>query len=562
MLNKTRIGLGIDDFKELIVKNYYFVDKTLFIKEIIDLGFKVYLVLRPRRFGKTMHLSMLKYYFNITEENKNLFANTAIAKAGQDYLNYQQSHPVIFVSLKDVKAQTWEHTYALFVDLIADEYTSHSYLLDSDKLSLEQKEQFTEIAKRKASIDKIEKSLKFLSELLEKHHNKKVYILIDEYDTPIHDAFYSGYVSTLLAFMRNFLGKALKGNLSLEQGVVTGILRIAKESLFSGINNFITCSVLDNELSDYFSWNTQEVAQLLSKFQLTEHQPNLKKWYDGYHCGIKQHLYNPWSVLNFVGRKDRNFRTYWANTANPGFLRQILAKSSEQVKVELEKLLIDETLLQPIDENLTLLDFEQAGSLWTLLLFSGYLTAHHHGALPEETKWPLSIPNFEVKQALKRIIESWFTGNGNDGVLARILHELTTGNLENFRLMFTDYVEGVLSYFDVNGREPERFYHALVLGMLVTLKDTHTILSNRESGYGRYDVMLIPNNKNQLGIIIEFKKVSKSQNITLKQAAAQAFKQIEEKKYQQTLQSKGIKNIMSIAMVFSGKAVLVTDKSP
>lgn len=561
MSKKKYISLGVDDFKELITENYYFVDKSLFIKELIDLHFKVFLILRPRRFGKTMHLSMLKYFFDITENNKTLFNHLAILQAGELYTQHQQSYPVIFMTLKDVKAKNWQEHYDAFISTIAAEYKRHDYLSHSSKLSEKEKQTFHQLLNEEAPLQVVSSSLQLLSEYLEKHHEKKVYILIDEYDSPIHDAHYYGYANQLLTFMRDLLGKALKGNLSLKQAVVTGILRIGKESLFSGVNNLTTCTVLDEEFSNHFAWTTQDVEKILTYFQLTTHTENLKKWYDGYTCGTKKNLYNPWSVLNFIGRSDRGFRSYWANTGNPEVLRHALAKSSGQVKLEIEQLLNGKTLNYCIDESLTLLDFAQSRALWTLLLFSGYLTALGDGISPENNIWPLRIPNFEVKQALGRIIESWFSEESSIAIVHKAILALGEGEIEAFRLILTDYIEKVLSYFDVKGDEPERFYHALVLGMLVVLQDTHTILSNRESGYGRYDVMLIPHNKHKVGIIIEFKKISKSQNITLEQAITQAFQQIEEKNYQQTLKTAGIKKITMIAIAFFGKDVLIEVKN-
>lgn len=557
--NRKVLPLGIDDFKELREQNCYFIDKSLLIKDIIDYSLKVYLLLRPRRFGKTLHLSMLKYFFDTTEDNQKLFEDLAITKAGEKYNDFQGQYPVIFLTLKNTKASTWEKAYEQLKETIISIYEQHNYLLKSAKLNLRQKKSFENILNETASETKYQSSLKFLSECLHDHYDKQVYIFIDEYDTPIHEAYHYNYADKTIEFLRDFLGKALKGNITLKQAVITGILRIAKESLFSGINNLKTYTILDSRFNQYFGWTEQEVQKTLADYNLEHAHVNTKHWYDGYTAGDEQHIYNPWSILSFVFDEGKSLEPYWVNTGNPTLLKTILAKSDDNTKKDLEKLLNHETIEHTIDKNLTLQDFERGDSLWTLLLFSGYLTALPTPALVKDT-FPLKIPNTEVHIAFAKMIKNWFSESTKQSFLTSILNELTTGNINAFRQMLTDYIEQALSYFDVKGNEPERFYHALVLGMLVELKDTYTILSNRESGYGRYDVMLIPHDKNKLGLIIEFKKVSPTRNDSLNSAIKEALSQIKAKNYTQTLKSAGVKQVLAIAIAFAGKTVSIKEQ--
>lgn len=559
-MGNQQMPLGIDDFKELRQQDYYFVDKSLLIKEIIDKGFKVFLALRPRRFGKTLHLSMLKYFFDINEKDKHLFDHLKITRAGEKYLQKQNKYPIIFITFKNVKAKNWQEALKKIEKVISELYQEHAYLLDSPAISDDEKQTFTQIIHKKAELSDLEFSVKDLSYYLKKHFNETVYILIDEYDTPVHEAFHHQYTKDILPFMCGLLGSALKGNPNLQQAIVTGILRIAKESLFSGVNNIITFSVLDDGLSNYFGWTKQEVEKALDSFQLSQSHASVQVWYDGYTVGNSLHLYNPWSILSFIANHGKALEPYWVNTGNPALIENILAKSDDHTKKSIEQLLNGELLHYPIDINLTLANFGQGDTLWALLLFSGYLTTLPTKSLIKETR-PLKIPNEEVKIAFTKMIRNWFSQSTKPLFLSSILHELTEGNINNFKDMLTNYLEEVLSYFDVKGKEPERFYHALVLGMIVELKNTHTITSNRESGYGRYDVMVVPYDNNKPGIIIEFKKVNKANNETLAVAAQKGLDQIEEKQYALSLKTKKIQRAIAISIAFLGKKIYILEKS-
>lgn len=555
---KQRLPLGIDDFKKIRENQYYFVDKSLLIKDVIDLGFEVLLLLRPRRFGKTLHLSMLKYFFDHLEKQSNLFLDLSIEKAGTPYLKRKNSSPVIFLSLKNIKGGSWPEALSKFKKMISDIYKVHNHLLMSDQLSDFEKDTYRRILQIEADQTALESSLEDLSQYLYKHFKKKVYIFVDEYDSPIQEAHHSNYANEMLDFMRSFLGEALKGNSALAFSVVTGILKIAKESLFSGINNFKVYSVLDSPFKQYFAWTETEVNKLLINYGLENKFEEVAAWYDGYTVSTQKKLYNPWSVLNFVADRGERLRPYWVNTGNPRLLIQLLAHSTDAVKKELETLLCGNTITQKITENLVMQNLEKSDSaLWTLLLYSGYLTALPNSNLGLSSA-VLKVPNYEVKLALEDIIQNWFFESVNQSFLKTVLTSLIDDNITQFSRIFTDYSEEVLSYFDIRGDEPERFYHALVLGMLVELRQDYIIRSNRESGYGRYDVIVIPKNKSRTAFILEFKKVSREQ--TLDSALNEALQQIHEKAYDKELRAMDIKKIVTIAMAFHGKKVKIKEE--
>lgn len=558
-MKKKKLPVGLDDFHKIIHNDYYFVDKSLIVKEIIDLGAEVLLLLRPRRFGKTLHLSMLHHFFDITKSSKTLFENLNIWEEGEKYQLSLNKYPVIFISLKNIKEMSWALAYGEFKALIANLYQAHRFLLESGQLTPEKEQVFRALMAKESSPDELRSSLKELSCLLEAHYQEKVYILVDEYDTPIHEAYLYNYHDEALNFMRSFLGEALKGNSSLKQGIVTGILRLAKESLFSGINNLSSFSVLDSNFNDYFGWTEEEVKNILAYYELDDKLEITKLWYNGYHVGWQKNIYNPWSILKFLQDKDHTLKPYWFNTGNPALLKQILAQSTDAVKVDMQSLLNNEPVTQPVSEMLTLGNFKALpdNALWSLLVYSGYLTAK-----PTEinSAYELHIPNTEVKYALSNIIKEWFTESASQSFLTQTLHQLTNGEIDVFTEMLRDYSEKVLSYFDVSGKEPERFYHALVLGILVSLKDTYDIRSNRESGYGRYDVMLLPKNKTKLAVVIEFKKVGVTSNDSLEKATKLALSQIQNKGYLNELKHQGFTRTVSVAMCFKGKQVKIASE--
>ncbi|MCF7799899.1 ATP-binding protein [Candidatus Babeliales bacterium] len=579
MIKKLKkLPVGISDFKELIENNYYFVDKTYFIKEIINADAKVLLLPRPRRFGKTINLSMLRFFFEKTIplrpggfagqdggqaggyggqaiSNKQLFRGLKIEKC-QECMSYQEQYPVIFFTLKDIKETNWESTFNKIKDLIGQEFKRHKYLLDSNILDSNDKNIFKNIISRKAEQFDYENSLKKLTEYLTKFHNKKPIILIDEYDSPINAGFINNYYIQIINFMRGFLGAGLKDNPNLEKAVITGILRVARESIFSGLNNLAVYSILKEDFSEFFGFEQSEVEKLLKDYNLENKIDEVKKWYDGYNFGNHK-IYNPWSILNFISNK-AEFSVYWVNTSDNQLIRDLISRGDEELKTILENIIAGASIEYNIDENIVFPDIYKINSaVFSLLLFSGYLTATKVRK-NYDNPVKLSMPNQEIKILYEKIIIYWFENSINFSKYKFMLENLLSGNIEEFKEYFINFVTSSFSSFDLPENESEKIYHAFVLGILVTLSKDYIVKSNRESGFGRYDVMLIPNDKNKLGLVIEFKKAEQKE--TIDNAVTAAIKQIEEKKYTQELKDLGIKNILSLGIAFKGKEVKILKK--
>ena len=553
---KKALPIGISDFEKLITQDYYFVDKSLFIKEILDSGAEVTLIPRPRRFGKTLNLSMLKCFFEKTEESKkSLFKDLKIAKE-IECMKYQGQSPVIFMTFKDVKNLDWSNGYKKIREIISSEYCRHDYLISSDILSEKQKNIYKSVIDEKADQSILENALKNLSGYLHRYYKKKPIILIDEYDAPIHAGFTNNYYKEVVNFMRNFLSSGVKDNSDLNFSVFTGILRVAKESIFSGLNNLKVCSMLSNAYSDKFGLTEDEVQQILADYSIQNEKESVKSWYNGYKVG-SQTIYNPWSIINLVDEKGV-MQPYWINTSSNDIIKDLITNGSDELKEDFEQLLLEKTIDKPIYENIVFAEVSlNTNYLWSFLFFSGYLTCDKVELRERTTYASLKIPNNEVRYFYETTIKNWFISSFGDRKYNLMLKCLVSGDINEFKKIFTNFVIKSLSFFDVSGDEPEKFYHAFVLGMLVNLQNTHQIKSNRESGFGRYDVMIIPKDKKQPGIIVEFKKVDTYEKETLEDAANIALDQIEEKQYEQELLDLGIKKIIKLAIVFKGKHLLV-----
>lgn len=552
-----RLPLGISDYKKIIEDGYSYIDKTLFIEELLTLGTEVVLIPRPRRFGKTINLSMLRYFFEKTKKNHaHLFKDFAIWQTKHKEL--QGTFPVIFLSLKGIKKGSWEEGYKGIQSLIAEEYKRHRYLLSTLHPD-EQKDFLSIVNQDKNEQNLFENSLKFLIRWLEKYHGSRVVVLIDEYDTPIHDAYLFKYYDKMVSFMRNWLTEGLKDNTSLEKSVLTGILRISKESIFSGLNNPGCYTILDEEFGDKFGLLEEEVILLLQEHNISYELSEIRKWYNGYRIG-KHSLYNPWSILQCIQKKGL-LKPYWVNTSDNGLIKSLLINGNDSLKQDLEKIISGECITKPIQEGIIFSDLEsQEEAVWGLFFFSGYLT------LAEEPIYEnlglqckLRIPNQEIKDLYKSIIKYWFSQNLSSSNQQLLLKSLVTGNIEVFSEVFSLLVINSMSSHDIPKNEPERVYHAFVLGLLVALEKTHEVKSNQESGFGRYDVSLIPKDPSQLGLILEFKKVSKGKN--LEESAEEALTQITEKKYAQELQNRGIKKILLLGIAFQGKQVCIKEQT-
>jgi Predicted AAA-ATPase/PD-(D/E)XK nuclease superfamily len=553
------LPIGYDNFREIIENKLDFVDKSLLIKEILnDKGTKVVVITRPRRFGKTFNLSMLHHFLAADvygKSTKGLFDNLKITRTGQEYMKHQGKYPVIFLTLKGVKDHRYETAYDSFRELIRELYSQYRVLQDSPKLYKDEKEIYASVLKKEAPEEVIKFSLKILTEFLARHYGVSPWLLIDEYDTPIQASYVHGYYEPMLSFIRGVLGEALKSNPYLHRAVMIGILRIAKESLFSGVNNLKVYSLLNNQYSQYFGFTEAEVNQLLEKSNLQECYPQIRDWYNGYRMG-ETVIYNPWSIVNCIQNKGE-LRPYWVNTSDNRLIKDLMIKSSAMFKVQFELLLQGKPVNSIIDENFAFDDLDDNESaIWGLLLFSGYLKTIQ--TLPEGTKMNCTFlpPNQEVTYLYQDTIKEWFTDRMGQGQYHQFLKSLLEGEINDFTKMLKQFLLEATSVFDVKGKNPERFYHGFVLGLVASLGKTHVIKSNHESGYGRYDVMIIPKDIHQLGIILEFKSVNSVEG-NLEKIAHEALMQITERKYETELLHMNITRILKMGLAFRDKDVCV-----
>jgi hypothetical protein len=555
-MQKKMIALGIDDFKEVVEGNYYIIDKSLFIKEVIEDGAKVILLPRPRRWGKTMNMTMLKYFFEKTENsNRHLFKALAVEQH-QQIIAHQGQYPVIFISFKAAKKSTWPETWEIIKEVLIAEHKRHNYLIESNSLDQREKDDFTAILMGTASQHIFELSLKNLSTYLHRFHKKRPFILIDEYDSPVHAGFMHQYYRDVINFMGTFLEVALKGNNDLEKGILTGILRISKESIFSGLNNLSVNTLLNSLYADHFGFSESEVSALLDYYDESKNSDQVRAWYNGYHVGETTTMYNPWSVLSYARSKE--FKAHWMNSANNNLIKTIIQKNPASFKEDLEQLMLGKTVEKELIDFVTFDSlFSTPNVAFNFLLLTGYLSFQKRILNDMNESFTLFIPNKEVMSFYHNSLKEWIQESLDFSIYQNMLKELTLGNLKEFKRVFERVVQQSLSYHDVGGNEPEKFYHMFVLGMLVCLQKTHQVLSNRESSYGRYDVMVIPKDVTKVGIIIEFKIADDETDTAFQEAITEALAQIKEKNYKAELESRGITQIINVAIVFAGKRVLV-----
>ncbi len=547
------IGIGESDFKGLRIRDNYYIDKTMYIKDIIDNESRVILVTRPRRFGKTLNMSMLKYYFDYKQkDNKELFEGLKIMNQDEKYTSKLGYYPVIYLTLKDVQDRNYENMLLDMKTAMLNMYKEHRYLLDSDKIYPEEKARITDILFAREDESVLKNSVRDLSEYLNRHYDKPVILLVDEYDVPLQNAYVEGYYDEAVKFFKTFYGVTFKDNPYLEKTVLTGVSRVAKESIFSGANNFKVFTVLDNEFADDFGITEEEMNKVIQDFEIEDEKEEIKKWYDGYTIGDVEGIYNPWSILNYL--TDRKLIQYWVNTSSNDLIKLVL-KNSSTIKEKIERLLKDEEIEVPINLETVIVGIENnEDNIWGLMLGTGYLKVTEVVNLAEHI-YKVKLPNYEIKLLFQQIINDWFRNKviGND--LRSILKDLVTLNMEEYEEKFKILVKEMFSYMDVGENTAENFYHAFVLGMLVGLKDTHYVNSNRESGIGRYDIMLEPKEKNGNSFIMEFKVYKQDKEKTIEETIENAKKQIEEKGYEQNLRERGFKNITKMVYAFKGKEV-------
>ena len=532
----------------------YFVDKSMFIKDIVD-GMAVLLYPRPRRFGKSLNLSMLKYFYDCREDNAHLFENLAISQE-KDIMAKQGKYPVIFLTFKDVKEETYEASMEKIYTIISNLYKEHGEVLQSGFSYEIDKIFYEKIISKTASQSDFAESLKALSKFLYDHHKANPVILIDEYDTPIHAGFYHGYYEKMVGFMRGLLGGGLKDNIYLEKGVLTGILRVSRESIFSDLNNISVYSILSKKSADKFGFTDGEVQDMLDYFSSPITIDEIKENYDGYNFGGID-IYNPWSILNSIDEQSIGY--YWGTTSSNNLIRTMCAEADDSVKQDLEIIIEGGKIQKYIEEDIIFPELkENKNAIWSFFLMCGYLRYDNYiwGNSIRDTNAELSIPNREILTLfVKRILPNWFKTAQKTDELINLSELLVNGDLEVFKREFTDYCLETFSYYDVSGTEPEKFYHGFVLGMLICLRDKYQIRSNRESGFGRYDVLLIPNDKKGRGIIFEFKKLDEARKETFEKAFSLARRQLAEQNYDQELKSQGVEDIVSIIAIFKGKEV-------
>ena len=547
------IGIGESDFRGLRIRKNYYIDKTMYIKDIIDNKSRVVLVTRPRRFGKTLNMSMLKYYFDCTKkDSKELFEGLKIMEQDEKYTSKLGYYPCIYLTLKDVTEVNYENMILNLKTAIADMYQEHRYLLDSDKIYPEEKEQIKEILFYRENEIVLRNSIKMLTKYLNRHYGKTVMLFLDEYDVPLQNAYIEGYYQETIKFFKTFYGTTFKDNLYLEKTVLTGVSRVAKESIFSGANNFDVYTVLDDEFSDDFGITEKEMNKVIEDFEVQDEKEEIKKWYDGYTIGNTKGIYNPWSILNYL--TDRKLMPYWVNTSSNDLIKLIL-KNSVTVKEKIEQLLRDEEIEVPINLDTVIVGIEQnEENIWGLLLGTGYLKVTEVVDLATGM-YKVKIPNYEIKFLFQSIIRDWFNDKVIGNNLNTILKDLVTLNLKEFEKKFQVLVRQMFSFMDVGENTAENFYHAFVLGMLVGLKDSYYVKSNRESGYGRYDIMLEPKDKNGNSFIMEFKVLEDEEEKTIEDTIENAKRQIEERKYAEDLEERGYTKITKMVFAFKGKEV-------
>lgn len=571
-----KISIGKQDYESLITSGCFYVDKTYFIKEWWESQDDVTLITRPRRFGKTLNMSMLECFFSNKYAGRgDLFEGLSIWN-DEKYRQLQGTYPVIFISFAEIKANNFKDTKNDMVSVINDVYKQHSYLLEDAILTDAERNLFRQLddyskntnVNKDISNEIIYRSVKDLAAILYRKFEKKVIILLDEYDTPMQEAYVNGFWNDMVGFIRSFFNSTLKTNPYLDRAIMTGITRVSKESIFSDLNNLNVITTTNDEYNTSFGFTESEVFAALDEAGLSEKKDDVKLWYDGFTFGKHKDIYNPWSITNYLDKKE--FKTYWADTSSNSLVGKLIQRGSPKIKKAMEKLLNGEYITVGIDEQIVFdqLDNDE-DAIWSLLLASGYLKVDSMEICVStgEQKYELSLTNLEVRVMFQKLIKGWFmTGDDSSN---EFISALIDGDLEAMNYYINEVTLNVFSSFDVAGKDesrirPENFYHGFVLGLMAGQRNNYIIKSNRESGFGRYDVMMIPKHStNEAGkklpaIVLEF-KVKRDSEKSLEEAVEVAHKQIEEKRYDEEILTLGIEKerIRHYGFAFEGKKVLI-----
>ena len=542
-----RLAIGLSDFKHLIEEDFYYFDKTKFIEEVIKDGSQVKLFARPRRFGKTLNMSMLKYFFDIEnkEENKEIFKDLYIKKT--EAFKEQGQYPVIFLSLKDLKALTWEQMEKAIKSAISRLFSEYKYLLnDLDKFDTLT---FENILLKNTELEDLKEALKFLTKILYEKYNKKVVVLIDEYDSPLVSAYINGYYEKAKDFFKTFYSSVLKDNSYLQMGVLTGIIRVIKAGIFSDLNNLSTYTILSDVYTDSYGLTEEEVEKSLKYYGIEQEISNVKDWYDGYKFGDSE-VYNPWSILNFL--QDKELRAYWVDTSGNDLINDVLKKITKNTIEALERLFNGEGLKQNISGTSDLSKLLSEEELWELMLFSGYLTVEEK---IDHKNYVLRLPNKEVKELFRDTFLEKYFGRGSK--LLYLMEALTENKIDEYEERLQEILLTSVSYNDTK-KGNKAFYHGLIMGMGLYLEGEYITKSNIESGLGRYDFVIEPNNKTKRAFIMEFKSTDSIEK--LEEVSKEALEQIENKKYDVSLKQNGVKDITYMGIAFCGKQIKISYK--
>ncbi len=559
MTQPQLLPIGFSDFKDLRTSNRYYIDKSLFINELMADGAKVVLLPRPRRFGKTLNLSMLRYFFDCTENQTHLFQGLAITKTAAWPL-HQGQYPVLFLSFKELKLDSFESNIKIFRRHLLREADKHQYLLQSTQLSQYDKASFKGLFEE-TDADLLTDSLLLLTKLLFQHHGKPVVLLLDEYDTPLINAYSNGWYNTMVTFMRNLLSAAFKDNQYLAKGVITGILRVAKESIFSGLNNIRTYTVAHQAYNTQFGLTATEVQQALASYGLAGHYAAVEAWYHGYLFGGTP-IYNPWSIVNYLAAPAEGLQPYWVNTSNNDLIASMLASADNHTLQQIELIVQGQPVETRLNEHTVFADLDraEATTLLTFLVFSGYLKAQLARQDDYHNYYQLALPNKEVKSVYSTILEEFLTAPISASASHELIQYLLMGQADAFTKTLQQYILAAFSYFDVAEPQAERVYHGFMLGVLALLHTTHQILSNRETGLGRADMLLMPRSANDnRAYVLEFKQAPGPEKLPA--TAQNALNQISNQRYTTLMTDQGKTQLLHYGIAFSGKQVYVALKN-